>query len=84
MRISFTATEIEGILEALEDYFCLDCPDAIEKYNTIVKKFKNAMIRSRASKGKQHSIWLSEREKRRQEDDETRKTVLKLYKEREQ
>ena len=81
MRISFTSSEICDWLEALQNHFCTDSEEAIEQYDMITKKLKNAEIRSNASKGKIRAIHEAERKKKLEERKETQEEVLKLYRE---
>ena len=76
MRITFTISEIFDWLEALEDYFFTGAPDAIEAYEMITKKLKNAEIRSKASIGKLKHIRRADDKKQRQLRDEHTNAVL--------
>ena len=79
MKITFTSTEIIYWLEALNNHFSTDSPEAIQQYNMIVKKLKNAEIRSQASRGKIRAIRDSQRKKQQIHDDQIRKEVLEAY-----
>ena len=79
MKITFTTSEIDEWLEALERCFCTAAEEDIRQYEMITKKLKNAVIRSKASRGKERSIQDAQRKKQLAHDDDVRTTVLKAY-----
>lgn len=79
MKITFTLSEIDKWLEALNNHFCTDSLEAIEQYDMIVKKFNNSIIRSEASIGKIRAIDDAKRKKQLEHDNTVRETVLKTY-----
>ena len=66
MRITFTTWEIDEWLEALKRCFCTAAEEDIRQYEMIIKKLKNAEIRSNASKEKYRHLrqyqWEKEKE----------------------
>jgi hypothetical protein len=81
MKIKFTDSEIYDILRALEDNFCTDSEESIKQYNMIVKKFKSAESRSRASLHKIKHIHLAEHKKQLEHDNEIRDSFAKALRE---
>ncbi len=81
MRISFTELEIDDWLEALDNHFCTDGEDACQQYDMITKKLKNAIIKSKASRGKIKHIHEAQRKKDNKTRREIQASVLKLYRE---
>jgi len=81
LKITFTSSEISDWLDALERHFCTDTEDAIEQYEMITKKLKNAEIRSNASRGKIRAIHEAERKKKLEERKKIQEDVLKAYRE---
>ena len=81
MKITLTSSEVIDWLEALQNHFCTDSEEAIEQYNMITKKLKNAEIRSNASRGKIRAIHDAERKKKLEERKEIQEAVLRAYRE---
>jgi len=81
LKITFTSLEISDWLEALQNHFCTDSEEAIEQYNMITKKLKNAEIRSNASRGKIRAIHDAERKKKLEDRKEIQEAVLRAYRE---
>ena len=81
MRISFTSEEIDEWLEALQNHFCTDSEEAIQQFNMITKKLKNAEIRSKASRGKIRAVHDAERKKKLEERGEIQRNILREYRE---
>ena len=79
MKITFTSSEISDWLEALQNHFCTDSEEAIQQYNMITKKLKNAEIRSRASRGKIRAIHRAEEKKKNKEHSKIQEDILKQY-----
>ena len=78
MKITFTTSEIIDWLEALQNHFCTDSEEAIEQYDMLTKKLKNAEIRSKASIGKIRAIHRAEDKKLRERDAKVRDNILEL------
>ena len=81
MRITFTSSEIFDWLEALQNHFCTDSEEAIQQFNMIARKLKNAEIRSKASIGKIKHIRRADDKKQRQLRDEHTNSVLSAIRE---
>ena len=79
MRINFTDSEIDRWLEVLEKHFLTDSVEAIEAYEMIRKKFKNAQSRSNASKKKIKFIREAKRKKTNEERSKIQADILRDF-----
>ncbi len=81
MRITFTDSEIWDWLEILER-LCDPCTDEdVKDYERLVKKLKDAKVRSYASAGKILHIRFAQDKKQREHDNEVRESFSKALRE---